>query len=149
MAVAANEPLFWTNLCAVLERPDLEGGQFAEGDAAERVIDELRAIFLQRTRDEWTALCAGRDTCCTPVLEPEEAFDSEQVLSAGLLVETAHPLLGRVRQPAPPVRLSATPAQVDRRPAPALGQDTDDVLNELGYAPARIAELRASGATGE
>ena len=43
-----------------------------------------------------------------------------------------------------PVKLSATPARL-RRPAPALGEHTDAVLREAGYAPDRIAALREAG----
>ena len=43
-----------------------------------------------------------------------------------------------------PVKLVATPARL-RRPAPALGEHTDAVLREAGYAPDRIAALRRMG----
>ena len=43
-----------------------------------------------------------------------------------------------------PVKLSGTPAHL-RHPAPALGEHTDEVLREAGYAPERIAALRAAG----
>ena len=42
-----------------------------------------------------------------------------------------------------PVKLSGTPAHL-RRPAPALGEHTDEVLRDLGYEPSRIAALRAN-----
>jgi crotonobetainyl-CoA:carnitine CoA-transferase CaiB-like acyl-CoA transferase len=51
-----------------------------------------------------------------------------------------------VRMLGAPVKLSRTPADVHRRPAPALGEDTLDVLREAGYDPGRLAALRASGA---
>jgi CoA:oxalate CoA-transferase len=71
-----------------------------------------------------------------------------QVVARGALVECDHPVAGRVRMVAPPVRLSDTPGGV-RAPAPLLGEHTDAVLRErLGLSDHDIAELRASGATG-
>jgi crotonobetainyl-CoA:carnitine CoA-transferase CaiB-like acyl-CoA transferase len=61
-----------------------------------------------------------------------------------MVLEAEHPGHGRVRMTGFPVKLGATPARL-RRPAPALGEHTDQVLGELGYDAARLAELRASG----
>ncbi|MCC7103845.1 MAG: CoA transferase [Chloroflexi bacterium] len=145
LAVGALERKFWENLCAVLGRPDLLERQFAEGHEGEAAITSLRATFQERTRDEWTALCDGKDTCCTPVLEVAEAFDSAQVRERGLLVRVDHLEAGSLLQLASPVQLGSTPACYDRL-APSLGQDTDAILEELGCSPERIATLKADGA---
>ena len=67
LTVAALEPKFWRNLCALLERPDLE----------ERALDpdrpELAELFRSRTLDAWRSLLEGRDTCVGPVLTLDEA----------------------------------------------------------------------------
>jgi crotonobetainyl-CoA:carnitine CoA-transferase CaiB-like acyl-CoA transferase len=64
-----------------------------------------------------------------------------------LLEEYDHPRAGRLRQARNAARFAGTPASI-RRPAPVLGQHTDEVLTEIGYAASEIAELRAAGATG-
>ena len=64
-----------------------------------------------------------------------------------MVVETEHPTAGRVRNIGIPVKLSETPGAF-LRPAPALGEHTDEVLRELGVSDARAAALRASGAVG-
>jgi formyl-CoA transferase len=73
-----------------------------------------------------------------------EAFGSAQVQERGLLVRVDHPETGPLLQLASPVELGSTPARYDGL-APALGQDTDAVLEELGYGPERIAALKAEG----
>jgi len=67
LTVAALEPKFWRNLCALLERPDLEDRAF------EAELPELEQLFRTRTLVEWRALLEGKDTCVGPVLSLSEA----------------------------------------------------------------------------
>jgi crotonobetainyl-CoA:carnitine CoA-transferase CaiB-like acyl-CoA transferase len=61
-----------------------------------------------------------------------------------MIVEVKHPRLGVLREVASPVKTAGTPPP---RPAPGLGEHTEEILRDLlGYDPARIAALRASGA---
>jgi crotonobetainyl-CoA:carnitine CoA-transferase CaiB-like acyl-CoA transferase len=67
LTVAALEPRFWRNLCALLDRDDLAERAF------EPELPELAALFRTRTLADWRALLEGRDTCVGPVLTLEEA----------------------------------------------------------------------------
>jgi crotonobetainyl-CoA:carnitine CoA-transferase CaiB-like acyl-CoA transferase len=73
-----------------------------------------------------------------------EVFADPQVLALEMVLEIEHPGYGPVRMPGFPVKLSATPAQL-RRPAPALGEHTDQLLRDFGYDAGRIAGLRRGG----
>jgi crotonobetainyl-CoA:carnitine CoA-transferase CaiB-like acyl-CoA transferase len=140
LAVGALEPRFWKGLCEALGRPDLARRQW-KPDAQAEMVAALCAIFVTRDRDEWARDLAGKDVCVEPVLDLEEALATPQ--AAGFLLD--QPSAGAVlRTVAPPLRLGGTPVTV-RRQAPALGQHSEEVLIEAGYAPEDVKALRESG----
>lgn len=67
LTVAALEPKFWRNLCALLGRLDLADRAY------ETALPELEALFRSRPLAEWRALLEGHDTCVGPVLTLAEA----------------------------------------------------------------------------
>jgi crotonobetainyl-CoA:carnitine CoA-transferase CaiB-like acyl-CoA transferase len=147
VTMGALEPKFWQNWCRGVGREDLIAGQFeAPGSEVHAQVSE---IFASRTREEWTAFAAEFDCCLEPVLELEEALDSELVRAREMVVEIDQPGAAEpVRQLGVPVKLSRTPGDPRRRPAPSLGEDTDDLLREAGYDDDAIAALHESGAVG-
>ncbi len=79
LAVGALEPRYWSELCGLLERPDLATrhwsyGQLPASDDARAVRSELDAIFARRTLAQWSALFEQHDCCVTPVLHMDEAM---------------------------------------------------------------------------
>jgi len=59
----------------------------------------------------------------------------------GLIVEVDDPRVGRVKMMGIPLKLADAPGSI-RRPAPDLGQHTDEILLEAGYDKAHISQLR-------
>jgi crotonobetainyl-CoA:carnitine CoA-transferase CaiB-like acyl-CoA transferase len=139
----ALEPKFWAALCNGVGRPDLIERQFERpgSDAWE----EIAAVFRSRTREEWRAFNDEHDCCIEPVLDLDEALDSELVRARGMVVELDQPGLGTVRQLGVPVKLSRTPGDPSR-PAPGFGEHTDEALREAGYTDEEIAALKEAGA---
>ncbi|BBZ19068.1 CaiB/BaiF CoA transferase family protein [Mycolicibacterium gadium] len=96
----------------------------------DRVYGLLAQTMLERTTDEWLKLFAELEIPATPINTLDSLFDSPQLNAAGLF-ETVETPQGLVRFPGVPTWFSRTPGRV-AGPAPMLGEDTDDVLDELG-----------------
>ncbi|MGI8596513.1 MAG: CaiB/BaiF CoA transferase family protein [Thermoleophilaceae bacterium] len=144
VALGALEPKFWQELCRGIDREDLLEAQFAPPDSDAHA--ELERVFLERTREEWTAFAAEHPCCLEPVLDLDEALESELVHARGMVVELDQPgAQAPVRQLGSPVKMSRTPARPPT-PGPALGEHTADVLAAIGYSEEEIAALEESGA---
>jgi len=148
VAIGAVESKFWAAWCNGVGRPDLVEAQFEKpGSDAHRQIEQ---VFAQRTRDEWAAFAGDVDCCLEPILEPDEALDTDLVRARGMVVELDQPGIDTpVRVVGPPLKLSRTPADPGRRPAPALGEHTRELLAEAGYDSDHIQALLGAGAAAE
>jgi len=72
----------------------------------------------------------------------DQVLDDPQTASRSVIRRMAHPTLGEIPVVGMPLAFSRLTPEV-RRHAPRRGEHTDEVLAELGYAPAEIAALRA------
>ncbi len=171
LAVGAIESKFWAEFCRRIGRPDLIDRQHASGEAQARLVEEVAAVVATRTRDEWLQVFAGADACVTPVNTVEEALADPQVAARGVVVAAGglRVIRSPIRlagRPGPPAGegprpdgagAGMGPAEADGRTpsglepacvfreAPALGADTDTVLEQVGIGPAARARLRADG----
>ncbi len=136
-SVGALEPKFWSALCVAIGRPDLVGLQFAEGAEGEQVHRAVEEVFASRTRSEWERDLAGLDACCEPVLELDEVASHPQVVSRGLIAKQKTGVEVR-----PAVQMLS---DWRRKDPPALGEDTADVLVEVGVDGKQLEELKLRG----
>ena len=101
---------------------------------------KLKVVFLTKTREEWSRLLEGTDTCFAPVLALDEAPEHPHALARGNYVTVAG-----IKQPGPAPRFSRTKPEV-RSPPPEAGEHTDAALRDWGFSAEEIAELRAAAA---
>jgi len=83
---------------------------------------------------------------CARVNNFKEVFDDPQIIARGVVQEVEHPRLGRMRTTRNPILFDHDGPAIERH-SPMLGEHSADVLRELGYAPAGIRDLVASGVT--
>lgn len=147
--VAAGNDRLFARLAELLKWPELaKDPRFATN--AERLAhrDELVPMlaerFRQRSSHEWLKRLEEARIPAGPINTPEEALQNEHLLARGMIVEIEHPAAGLVRSLGNPMRLGRTPVTY-RRPAPMLGEHTEEILAELGYGRAEIVEFREAG----
>lgn len=150
----ANDRIYERLALQVLERPDLAYDPVLKernGRNARRA--ELFAILEDLFRREpwsyWQPRMRGALIPCGEVRSLGEALHSPEAIARDLVTRIEHPAVGWIPNIRMPFRLSSTPA-VDPRPAPAVGQHTEEVLRQLlGYDDRRLTQLRDSGAFDE
>jgi crotonobetainyl-CoA:carnitine CoA-transferase CaiB-like acyl-CoA transferase len=144
------EHKFWSRFCLAVDRPDWAGRtdergpvDFAHTDLGLR--RELQDLFRTRDQAEWIALAVAREIPIGPCHQGAMSLlDDDHLRQRTILVEGEHPSAGSFTYIGEPVIVDGARYRV-RRPAPGLGEDTAEVLAELGYDAARVASLRADG----
>jgi crotonobetainyl-CoA:carnitine CoA-transferase CaiB-like acyl-CoA transferase len=139
----------WRGMCRALGHPEwIQDDRFATPVARIRNVEERLAMTAEvlrtRTSADWLRALDAEQVPCAPVNSRADVLIDPQVLANELIVESEHPHAGAMRQPRPAPRFEATPAALER-PAPMLGEHTDEILREAGIATEAIAELRAAG----
>ena len=139
----------FAKFCEVAGRPELAlDPRFARN--ADRVrhrgtlVPLLASVLKTRTRADWLSALEAAKVPCGPINDLAEVFADPQVRDRAMTVRMPHPLATSVELVASPMKFSATPVQY-RRPPPLLGEHTDEVLLEFGWAADELTALRSAG----
>ncbi|MGE5712568.1 MAG: CaiB/BaiF CoA transferase family protein [Betaproteobacteria bacterium] len=142
LAVGALEQKFWEAFCDAAGLESLRRHHWAHGEAPgsaaahqtiERVAEQLRG----RTLAEWLQVFHDVDACVTPVLTPAEAVSHEQAAARGVVHRQ-----GAVTEIGPLAQMSGHAMPL--RPSPRAGQQTREILTELGLGANVIDDLIAA-----
>ena len=113
-------------------------------DRHDEIVQILRAQFRTKAREYWLARLDENQIPHAPINIIEEVFENPQIKHLGIPRQITHPKMGTSNLVGSPINMSGTPPKFFR-PAPLLGEQTEEVLNKLGYDTDTVKELRASG----
>ncbi len=144
ITIASMEPWFYGNLCRALKCEQYIGHQY-DRDKWPEMFDTFARIFKTKTRDEWWNILTQADICVGRMMTLDELENDPQIRARNMIVEVETASGEKVKQVGISIKLSETPGSIRLLP-PKLGEHTDAILAELGYASQDIAQWRAAGA---
>jgi len=150
--ICASTERMWTGLCEALGAQQLLADpDFASAEqrlANRRALDaRINSVTRRFSAADLEARLNPAGVPCGPVYDIGQAFEDPQVRHLRMTRPAAHPVLGSLQLIRSPINLSAFPhPEAFHHAAPDPGEQSDELLAELGYATADVAALRASGA---
>lgn len=153
LVIAAQVDDAWKRFAALVERnggPAGFGGDTRLHDAAGRnarrleILEVVRPWVAQRPVAEILGMLDGIDVPCAKVQRIDEVLADPQIQARGMVVEQEHPVLGKIRLPNLPFRMSSCDTSITQV-APELGEHNAEIAASLGYDAAQIAEMQADG----
>jgi crotonobetainyl-CoA:carnitine CoA-transferase CaiB-like acyl-CoA transferase len=146
--IAGPSGRLWRGFCEAIARDDLlDDPRFITGQLRSvnrtALSAELNHVLETETTQHWIDVLDTYGVPCGPVQTIADAFGDHQIVHLGLTRTYEHPDLGPIDLIRNPVTMSRSIGTTDR-PTPAHGQHTHEVLAELGYDDAAIAELQRS-----
>ncbi len=138
------------NLCEALEIADLSTDQRFDSEEnlshhATELHDLLQERIAERSAEEWIPALESFDVITAPILDSKMALEQPQVKHNGMIVETTMASGAKHNHVGVPIKMGTSPGSVNRG-APEIGQDTEEILSELGLSEAEISHLEQSGA---
>jgi len=142
LTIGALEPKFWESMCKALGHSQYTDKQHDLG-MREKILADFRAVFATRARDEWVKALAAADVPVGAVRTLADVEQGDQAEARGLFHQRAHGM----KEVAFPAEIHGA-HELEDRPAPRLGEHTDEVLGLAGYSASEVADLRRRGLVG-
>ncbi len=138
----------WDGLLKAAELDDLIGdprfnNRKHRTDRHDEIVRILREQCRKKPRDYWLARLDANSIPNAPINTIHEVFNNPQIKHLGIPKQIRHPKMGASKLVGSPINMSDTPPKFFL-PAPLLGEQTEEVLAQLGYDDNAVQELRAS-----
>ena len=148
--VGCSTQALWNRLLDLLDRTDLATDPRFQDNAARmahltELAEILSEIFKGRTTNDWLTRLDAAGIPAGPVLTITEMLEDPQVLARDMVVNVSHPVAGTIKALGCPIKFSDSKVEIGRG-SPVLGEHTQEVLRDHGYADAKIESLCKSGA---
>ena len=139
----------WDAICKVIGKEEwITHPDYAKPDARlprlKEIFDTIENWTKTKNKFEAMEILNKHDIPCGPILSMKEIAEEPSLRKTGTVVEVDHPKRGKYLTVGNPIKMSDSPSDVKR--SPLLGEHTDEVLAELGYDKAAMADLRKAGA---
>lgn len=110
----------------------------------EELEQDIESVLKTKEKSYWIEACEKAGVPAGPINNFAEALEDPHYQARDMVQEVEHPVIGKMKMIGIPTKFSESPGEI-KSPAPLLGQNTDEVLKELGYDEASINELNNSG----
>ncbi|HKI74959.1 MAG TPA: CoA transferase [Pseudomonadales bacterium] len=149
ISVSAMTNMQWQALCDAVGHPEWKADErFRTPALRDRYANErlelTQSALLDKPADAWLEILEEAGVPCAPVLTRGQMISHPQVLASELIIETDHPVAGRLRQTRTAARFSETTPEL-RRGAPRHGEHNEELLGELGISLQEQQALREKG----
>lgn len=144
--IASAGQAIWERFCKAIQGIDLlEDPRYTDGASRSQHRDALNADITAYTKrytsDALITLLNDAGVPCGPIYSIDQVFGDPQVQHLGMAQQVQHPTLGHIQLVGQPFTLSRHPHAL-RTATPERGENTDDILTNLGLDAAEIADLR-------
>ncbi|MEE9569074.1 MAG: CoA transferase [Candidatus Binatia bacterium] len=143
--VTNSQPGSWKRFLDWMGRPEeIEGPEWEDSIYRRQHLDQLNKVISEHLKnfgkEETYEQLQARHVPCAPVNSPGDFLNDSQTQARQYVVDLSHPILGGLRFPGAPYRMSESPWTL-RTPAPSLGQHNDEIYSSLGLTHQDLLSL--------